>query len=1823
MTTLTLREIAPDDLEQTIAEACLPVVRDALIRAGEHHRLRVVDLPEGVMWRICEGLQGDSRWVARLLGTAGADTTYVATATKIIELRNNEVRPVVVFLPTGLRTAAEDSLDIATFQQVEFGEIWDRTRSRILDSLGAKLPPRQAPELMRSLRSFFDLLTERKLVRDMETVLRFLITWRENGGSLEAAGGSLFVLGLIPDQSLFTRGPQLVTWLSRNIEVVKELTDPSRPLQERISRLTTRQKLKPDTVQKRLFTYLRSHLAPGTRSWSADVATDPQWHDLSFEQWPFQDAGETEQVRLVLDALPLPRQVGDKVTNAVNLQVWDINKQKDLRVAFKAIPGPRESPSWKTYRFQLFENGEEGATLLWESPNYPKPKQSARSTRTLKADDLRGHVPEGVYFLRAEAFGEDGAVITHAMPADPKNPKGRQENESDLFHVAEGEVIVDGPDEPRAIFVDSLLSAWFDLRASPLTWPSRKGSEIPDRESLTGSWNVSSSASLKEEVRFQIDTEGAQGRTIRLPGLLQVVEQTILANPGHLAGYRLNLRDARSVSDLPPVEPVESGLSGDEFPDFIGARRALFLEILNQHRTRNLDDDALKLGGLVEITDLLALSECIVGYTRSWLNAVEEVLVSPETPQRGALLSLLAGLDGVHVRWRATSADPGKGLLLPPTHPLRLLWHLQHARVRDEALTSLATGTAEVKDVGAFIATLSNELIPANLPLVVFDQKGRAFIEQDLLTPFWSLYLPADGDKKQHDVNHAREQARRLMGIRKKTTRLGEIPAAVLSSRLVEYLRRHPYVEQIRINVFNPGEAVRVADLLRAVERLRREMALARQEPPELRYAVHLFSAREYIERAGEALDALLDPDRQVEEEDEFTIGASSHLRPKLLISRSTHEEFARKPDAYPAHISVLLEQFRVDGRLGRADSFARGAFVHGLVLESETRLEASSGLYGWVRGVHPTAPMSGDSVKTLLVEAEAAEHRVQAAAAGGRSDGKDLPVIALHLDPFEQALLRSIHEVSDQVFTLDRNLGLDYFDSRSTPDDVGYLLDFSPEFLQGDGERLLVTTRSTDELVALVQPALQSVGLEIPAGREQVVIEALRSVSGRLALRLFSGPTAMREIVGLLLTRLLLEDTGLLEDRVLVPVDSHRSWFEGEGSHQRADLLLVHVEPLTRTIDITVIEVKARMTLLESDRGQLYGEMRAQADNTRTRLIARFDLEMGRCRRADFDLRAKELFSLLTFYLGRARRYGLVSAEREAEARDFLSTIDQGYHLRVRTRGVVFAGDTLYHHLDEDEPGFPVHRFGAPTARALMTRAVAEPVRTVVDCPSIPDGAVAEVLSFFEAKKDTRRPLVQANSGESTVEAKTPTVTIPLPTPTLGQTRYPPRQPEMPRMAAEPVTAAEPPPSEGPQAPPESQPSGESEVATSESSPLHVDILLGASEMTAQFGMFGRFNNARIGIDLTGCNTVSLFGVQGFGKSYTLGVIAEMGAQPMSGINQLDTPLATVLFHYHKSDAYEPEYATAIEPNNKVREVERLLAEYQAHPAGLRDLILLVPVAKLEQRRKEYPGIEVHPIKFASSELGADSWKFLLAAYGNDSLYVRQIVAIMRRYRDRLTFDDLKREIGEAELSPSTRRLAEDRLSLAEPYIDDRAHLRSLLRPGRTIIVDLRDEWLEKEDALGLFVVMMKTFSQARHEGREFNKLMVFDEAHKYITESELIGQVVEIIREMRHQATSVIIASQDPLSVPRAVIELTSILVLHRMTSPQWLKHLKNAISALEMLNDQQVASLMAGEALVWAQRATDRRFTERPQKIHIRPRVTKHGGGTKTAVAGATVR
>ena len=393
--------------------------------------------------------------------------------------------------------------------------------------------------------------------------------------------------------------------------------------------------------------------------------------------------------------------------------------------------------------------------------------------------------------------------------------------------------------------------------------------------------------------------------------------------------------------------------------------------------------------------------------------------------------------------------------------------------------------------------------------------------------------------------------------------------------------------------------------------------------------------------------------------------------------------------------------------------------------------------------------------------------------------------------------------------------------------------------------------------------------------------------------------------------------------------------------------------------------------------------------------------------------------------------------------------------------------------------------------------------------------------------------------------------------------------------------------------------------------------ILLGASEASPQYGILGETNGKTVAIDLNQPHVISLFGVQGGGKSYTLGSLVELATLPLSQLNRLPQPYATVIFHYSASMDYAPEFTSMAHENTEEDQLKILKERYGAEPKALADIVMLVPADKLEERRLEYPNIQVKPLKFSSSELQINHWRFLMGTVGNNALYVQQIGRLLKQLRNELSLDKLRSALQSTPLSDPVRDMARQRLELAADFIADGEDLGSLLRPGRLLIVDLRDEFIEKDQAMGLFLVMLQLFGDQSFQGRPLQKLVVLDEAHKYIKNPDLVTGLIELVREMRHKELSLLVASQDPPSVPQALIELSTEILLHRFNSPSWLRHIQKANAALAGLTPEQLAQLSTGEAWVWSGKSTDPAFSKGAQKVLCRPRASRHGGATRTAV------
>ena len=679
-----------------------------------------------------------------------------------------------------------------------------------------------------------------------------------------------------------------------------------------------------------------------------------------------------------------------------------------------------------------------------------------------------------------------------------------------------------------------------------------------------------------------------------------------------------------------------------------------------------------------------------------------------------------------------------------------------------------------------------------------------------------------------------------------------------------------------------------------------------------------------------------------------------------------------------------------------------------------------------------------------------------------------------------------------------------------------------------------------------------------------------------------------------------------------------------------RTDLALFHLDEYRRTITCNLVEVKCYTEL--QDIGA-YEQLKTRAARQLTRseevLTAAFDPHHDDPDRVDRSAKNLEFGTMLSFYLERARRHGTMDEGPHRAAHRLLDRLDEGYRLDFTRSGLVFdlarSGTEREH-----DHAVEFHRIGVDLITELLEAIPTVQAKPIVDTgPESDDEDTRDLVPTLAPLQLSVPRLTDAAFHGPTGSAADPAVgskgpeADPSPHKSAAAPTLPAESPELEaNVRAAPDEADREQPTQVGSEPDESAsddeelPWGSVDDNRPETVAHEPDVYVGVMKPSPQYGLLGEIAGRTVALDLNETHTISLFGVQGGGKSYTLGSIMEMASLPAPPVNELPHPLATIVFHYSQTQDYAPEFTSMVHPNDEAAQLQSLRERYGADPKALDDVLLLAPADQVSQRQHEYPGIKVEPLAFSSNELQIAHWRFLMGAVGNQSTYIRHITRIMRAHRNSLSLSVIRQGVADSGLPDHLKQLAQERLNLAADYIDDSVRLTDFVRPGRLVIVDLRDELIEKDEALGLFVVLMQLFAEARSGEQHFNKLVVFDEAHKYINSPDLLAGLIETVREMRHKGMSVLVASQDPPSVPVSLIELSDHIILHKFTSPAWLRHLQRANAALSDLSPEQMSRLKPGEAYVWASKATDAAFTHGAVRLHCRPRVTKHGGATKTA-------
>ena len=1738
--------------------------------------------------------------------------------TKLIELRNDLTIPILVLIPVNSFTSAEDSYGNATFRELSINDFDNLLLKKLEERLSG----------VRNLKTILNYASK-ALNATVQVRVRYLLYISLSYNMEEAAGNGLFLLGLIPDSDIISKNEHIPQYLSKNDECISILSDYSQSLADKIGNLP----IKPATIQDDVARLFRSESGAVNRKSLCEKIFD-DYPELNFSQWPLKNI--TDLGELHITRVDIVRKGNDRL-------ILKVDQRKGAKVKLRIWFSPKPS---------AYEHLKKVKVLLMNGDGYyeeteliaKKVSENDKEYRDISFT-IDNTIPSGTYFFHVSALDEDGTVlnindhfqddaIQKQWEEEQKKDGGGLSKEDfqqqyrrlltsdseDFFLEIKDETDPADEEAITRMKINNVLQAYFRYRielnrkAKDLVVPVRVA--VPDKSGKTSDDELKSWQYATHINTFQLRYDKDNNYQIPLSKKLLEIEAAILKNSGKLGYVEAVISDNYTDESLKSIilQEVE-GINPPE--SLISKRVALFKDILNSGPDES---------GVIETYEIFRHISDIKEYLEeyhSWLKSLDEKDISQ------SFAVLLQSIDTVSLKVEMPDDHVAISKLMTPLHPVRLGWLVNiYEQYEDWEAKTAEDPRYRKPDVWykkldkLFYGELGNEVAP----LVMRDVYNENYLQYVGELCFgWGFY--ADPQQSGDDTfstgfRQMKAYVSQLLNIAVQYRIDSDVNKLMVYRQMRNYITQHPYTNKLIINLFNAGDAAVFAENLVMIERA------TDKTPFDIHYEIRIF-CNDIRFPQGEALKDLLNPDTQVSEEAEnFSQADDNRLFPKLRYSVNSIDDFIKNPNKYPAHLSFLVNPFPTNAALKRSNTQQQSFYLNGVVTRPVVQLEKKDKDYMWHRYIseeplaNPISPFANETQQLFSTL-----QRIVALSMTTDHD-RSVPSITLSIKDKNSVMLSLVHDVSDWVITFDKNMGPEFYDIPSKDGETPYLLDYLPS-AELNGISSFLTCRPTSEIEGLMAPHFKAFGIDVDDRTSFMELLAdIRSVSSSMIMQLDSTKNKAFEVLGTTLMKRMLRKKGLLDDSFIIPIDLHQEIFRDMDSDslERADDLLVDFHTKKREIVFTVLEIKCRQDLSDEDLAALQEKMERQIENTIQALRTRYDIEYRTPDRLDRELMTLELQSLLLFYARRAARYNYLNEETAKEYETFILSLIQGdYTIRFKRMGLIYQfksneyqkkeylNDTLYYVL-----GVPmIERIldkdaTVSTSMAEMVKAD-EDFRTAFETSDRLLREESFKLEHSEGEKDKVETEENAeyDGGDAKViemdshddveishQVADP-VEDPIPDKEFGiEPMHPSIEPETPNVITdEPQTVI----------PPADKPA--------------YDIMIGKTSGSEQYGILGESINGhrKIAIDLSETNTISLFGVQGGGKSYTIGTVTEMTLKQFPKVNLLPAPMASVIFHYSESMDYAPEFTSMIDANDEEGQLKKLKEIYGAEPDKIEDVIMLCPVDKVEERQEQYPNIEVHPIAFHSTDLNVQDWMFLLKAVGNESTYINQLRAIMRANRKNLNLADLKKSVEASPLlSTSQKALAQQRLAFAEEYIDDTCKLGSLLRPGRLIIVDLRDEFIDKDDALGLFVIMLNIFAGVKeYQGTKFNKFIVFDEAHKYMDNKDLTSTIVTAIREMRHKGVSMMIASQDPMSLPSEIIELSSIMLMHKFNSPQWVKHVQKSIIQLQTLSSTDMASLVPGEAYLWATKSTDKGVTNRPMKISTRPRVTKHGGDTIKAV------
>jgi hypothetical protein len=1227
------------------------------------HCARVDFLPREEAQAICQHLQTlQQENNLRVYVLANKRQTisddFTITIDYAIELRNRKEEKLCLFIPTDVVDATASSLSNA-FAVIDGRVLYEN----LLRQLRLKLSE-QGQKVVQGV--FGQLLGVLKISKEQQISFISAVLEREEQGQLDLVGLELWRVGLIVDSRpvIGSSDTTFLDFLDNNKRCVRALVHPTRlqaSLSDRLQSL-----LVDAETERKLQTFFRGKSLQDVSNWSQALIE----HKLTFEHWcfPEEDRSDIKEVTVqsFLDSanaverychLTQPKGPG------TNLQII-CDPKSAVTVRWKAKPPhPRNLKYWRVEMLPSTAiDSEPNSDTVIDLPSSEVP--ASRTSLSIKVGlELERPLAVIVRVTPIEVSGqpsvnpETNEHITH------------ESNEFFLMPVENGVDNTDG-DVKRQIRSEVTTIALGRLEHALQTRSSTL-------EESGEQW------SSKELEYFNVRLDNKRMLTLGLSPILKVIEEQTLQKSRSGGIFYLTMDQVRIASgEKCQIRNMIYG-TNEIWKSFWHARENFFKH-LRESRPRDLIEVAKWTPELVGLA---------IKYVQSYQGLIQLLLQKTELAQKDQLndanleLREALSLDTLMVRVRDGTRRVEEALITLPTHPLRVAWLIGYTQLLKNWEEQLFERTKPAARKGTIDIESLRLLSPMNTPVFGFHADSpEPFVFFQNIRFYHGVLLPIGIP----DPHRRYSEITTILGADSDQVAIGTIQPAQLATHLKRFIELHPYMQTLVTTLVNPDRGDFFAE---ALKQLAQNTSEAEDDQESKNTRITSFQVTSYVEDERKSSVQALYRIRQTQLE-QFNNSGGSYFLPGLSTTLRTTKQL-QDDELADAHIAIISDVTQPRLSLSTdtgEDRETRSFTLYGLICRFVPSLQrdATAGLI-WRYQIlterlkpseaHPVKGQYSD----MLINLHALLLKAGAYFLGGGSVSS--PVLEVRLDDTQRRLLERIHQNSNWVITLDRFFALDYYDSPHIAglDEMArkYVLDYAPEFSEGLGHRLMITTSWHEEIGGLLRHAMEEHGLAAIDNSVSHLLHHLKIVSGSLALQALESRTSASAAVGLGLVTAWLQKKNRLRQGVLVPVDLHPRLFLREGGKvaqegdRRCDLALFSLK--RGIVEVVFIEVKWRRGRVPFDR--IGEEMYLQMQSSRRMLEDRFFNPA----RIDGALQRSHLGNVLRFYFERACRYGLFDREMEHTFLERLAELEKaGLEFRYYYEGYIVS-------LNERATTFPI----------------------------------------------------------------------------------------------------------------------------------------------------------------------------------------------------------------------------------------------------------------------------------------------------------------------------------------------------------------------------------------------------------------------------------------------------------------------------------------------------------------------------------------------------